>query len=108
LNLTKIFSLILQYPLDQKPLLVFRSMSNFLAIHVLTGPKPKDVLLQLASYTGMPDMPQLWSLGLHMCRRTNSDSQDFNENLKQMADNFLPFDSDCLSENILRSSFEVL
>lgn len=41
-----------------------------------------------------------------MCRKTQSDSEDFNYNLKLMADNFIPFDSDCLSENILRSSFD--
>ena len=38
----------------QKPLLVFRSMSNFVLLHLFVGPTPKDVTNQLSKYIGKP------------------------------------------------------
>ena len=36
----------------RRPLLVYRLVSDFLLVHLFTGPKPKDVLEQLTAYTG--------------------------------------------------------
>ena len=36
----------------RRPLLVYRLVSDFLLVHLFTGPKPKDVLAQLTAYTG--------------------------------------------------------
>jgi hypothetical protein len=38
----------------QHPLLVFRSMSNFVLLHLFVGPTPKEVTNQLTKYIGKP------------------------------------------------------
>ena len=46
-------------------------------------------------------LPSIWSLGLHVCRRTSDDFQDFAKNLEDLVKNEIPFDTDCISENLL-------
>ena len=56
----------------KRPLVAFRVLSDFLLLHVFTGPKPLDVMSQLTSYLGRPKMPAKWSLGYHLCRQTDT------------------------------------
>ncbi len=38
----------------QRPMLVFRSMSDFILLHLFVGPTPKDVMKQMTNYLGKP------------------------------------------------------
>ena len=38
---------------------------------------------------------------MHVCRRTDDDFKDFVENLVDLVNNSIPFDTDCISENLL-------
>ena len=54
--------------------MVYRLVSDFLLVHLFTGPKPRDVLAQLTAYIGrMPKTPAKFALGYTLCRETSED-----------------------------------
>ena len=56
------------------------------------GPTPKDVLRQYTSVTGMPAMPQLFSIAYHQCRWNYRDEEDV-EHVDSKFDEFdIPYD----------------
>ena len=55
----------------RRPLVVYRLVTDFLLVHLFTGPKPKDVMAQLTAYVGrMPKTPAKFALGYTLCRET--------------------------------------
>ncbi|MED6193066.1 putative glucan 1,3-alpha-glucosidase [Stylosanthes scabra] len=56
------------------------------------GPTPKDVVKQYTSVTGMPAMPQLFSIAYHQCRWNYRDEEDV-EHVDSKFDEFdIPYD----------------
>ena len=53
-------------------------------------------------------LPSIWSLGLHVCRRTSDDFEDFAKNLEDLVATKIPFDTDCISENLLYKDLTAL
>lgn len=90
-----------------RPMLVYRSMSGTMMLHLFTGPKPKDVMRQLSLHIGLPSkMPPRWALGYHICRKTKDDFDNLKTHLTQMAHSSMPYDSDCISEALLHTAFQ--
>lgn len=48
--------------------LTFRAVGGVLDLYVLVGPRPLDVLRQLAAVVGAPAMQPYWALGFHQSR----------------------------------------
>ena len=87
-------------------------MSDFLRLHLLTGPKPKDVMTQLtASFSSSVTVTPLpkWALGYFLCRDTGNrdrDSELLSSDLKYMEAGGIPFDGDCISQSLMSSAFQ--
>ena len=90
----------------QEPLIVFRSMGGHINLNILTGPTPADVVNQLTSYVGRPRVPPRWALGYHVCRDTGNED-DFRRDLDELESYGIPYDSDCIDEQLLPTAFEV-
>ena len=99
---------------SQRPLLVYRVMSDFLRLHLLTGPKPKDVMTQLTTasssfFSSVTPLPK-WALGYFLCRDTGNrdrDSELLSFDLKYMEAGGIPFDGDCISQGLMSTAFQV-
>ena len=66
--------------------------------------------LETGPYHSCFSLPSVHSLGLHVCRKMNSSSadlSDFEDNFKLMKHFTMPFDTDCVSENLLKTSFKL-
>lgn len=59
------------------------------------GPKPSDVIKQLASLIGNPSLPPYWALGFHLCRTTCDNLNSAKNVLDAMIDKKVPVESDC-------------
>lgn len=70
----------------------FMSESGIMDFFVLTGPKPKDVIKQYASLTGVHGLPQLFSLAYHQCRWNYNDQDDVTTVVANFDNNNLPVD----------------
>jgi len=68
------------------------------------GPKPLDVIKQLKKLIRNPSLPPYWALGFHMCR-TTCDLNDGINVIKQMRNNSVPLESDCVSSALSAISF---
>ena len=95
-------------------MLVYRVMSDFLRLHLLTGPKPLDVMTQLTAYTGDSSSagespkPAKWALGYFLCRSTElRDSELFSFDLESMEAQDIPFDGDCISQGLMSTAFQL-
>lgn len=56
------------------------------------GPGPKDVLRQYTSVTGMPSMPQLFSIAYHQCRWNYRDEEDVEQVDSKFDEHDIPYD----------------
>lgn len=88
--------------------MVYRVLSDFLLVHLFTGPKPKNVMAKLTTYLGrMPRTPAKFALGYTLCRQTGLLLQDYQrlaQDLEAMKD--IPFDGDCISQGLMSSAFQ--
>ena len=91
---------------EARPLLVFRSMGGYMLLHLFTGPEPKQVITQMSNYQGLPKKPPVSAMGYHVCRRTNKLGA-FDHNWEGMQNASIPFDSDCIDEQLVATAFEV-
>lgn len=83
-------------------------LSDFLLVHLFTGPKPKNVMAELTTHLGrMPRTPAKFALGYTLCRQTGlllKDYQRVAQDLEAMKD--IPFDGDCISQGLMSSAFQ--
>jgi hypothetical protein len=100
--------------LENSNLLIVKSLSTVRwDFSVFAGPTPSDVMQQYTSVDGLrPVLPPPWALGLHVCRNTTDNetlaAEDAMYFINNATTNGLPYESDCLQENLLyRMNFTI-
>ena len=90
-----------------RPLATFRTMGGPLKIHLVTAPDLETLLATQRAV--MPvEAPPLWSLGYHLCRRSDY-PQNFKIDIRGMTDAVPPlqYDTDCMNEELVKSAFNL-
>ena len=91
-------------------MVVYRILSDFLLIHLFTGPRPKDVMGQLTTYLGRSSKSgpeSSLAFGYSLCRGTGDkfDSDRLTADLKSMKAAQIPYDGDCISQSLMSTAF---
>ena len=92
---------------DGRILVVFRRMGGpDIHIHTFLGPTPKDVVRQLTELTGRPKsaLPP-WVHGIHVCRRSGAEENDFLAETRGLNESQIPYESDCIGQSLLQTGF---
>ena len=84
-------------------------MGGPLKIHLLTQPTLGQLLKKMQTLffkDAAPQPPPSWTLGYHLCRSVGEDPS-FRQNffIKPMLDEGIPFDSDCIDDQLFDSAF---
>ena len=84
-------------------------MGGPLRIHLLTQPTLGQLLKKMQTLffkDAAPQLPPSWTLGYHLCRSVGEDPS-FRQNffIKPMLDEGIPFDSDCIDDQLFDSAF---
>ena len=90
-------------------LLTWTVMGGPLKIHLLTQPTLGQLLKKMQTLffkDAAPKPPPSWTLGYHLCRSVGEDPS-FRQNffIKPMLDEGIPFDSDCIDDQLFDSAF---
>ena len=89
--------------------MVYRLVTDFLLVHLFTGPKPKDVMAQLTAYVGrMPKTPAKFALGYTLCRETSTEDgiPSVEQDYARLTQDLEASDPEYLS-NLTKNNFEI-
>jgi len=94
---------------ELRPLVTWRTMGGPIKVHLLTD-KSLKTLLNVAqekmNSANAPPIPPYWTLGYHLCRSVG-DPRYFTNDVKEMKSALIPFDSDCIDEQLIPTAFEL-
>ncbi|KAL2928160.1 putative glucan 1 3-alpha-glucosidase [Bienertia sinuspersici] len=83
----------LSLPSEQKRIdTLWMAEAGIVDAFFFVGPKPKDVVRQYVTVTGMPAMPQLFATGYHQCRWNYRDEEDVYHVDSKFDEHDIPYD----------------
>jgi alpha-glucosidase len=76
-----------------KPKFYFGSYSGESELFIFCGHSFKDIVCKFAKFSGLPDLPPLWSLGKHQCKFSYMDKEEVQEVVQNYQKNNIPLDA---------------
>ena len=91
-----------------RPLATFRTMGGALKLHLITAPDLETLLNKQREMMPSVKVPPLWTLGYHLCRRSEI-AQYFKRDINKMTSAVPPlqFDTDCMNEELVKTAFNL-